>query len=164
MNSSRIERAGKQSWLRRDCILEDRSPLVGERHILELISLGAPLSSILNTLCAAIDVQIGNVVSLALLSNEEHALHAIAHSAGEFGLHIFCSAAILSGNDDLLGTLEMHCCGPRSPTANDFQIIDRATHLAAVAIQHGGEDCVSFSRRWNGAIGRRSPSSVPFIK
>ncbi len=41
----------------------------GERQILELISLRAPLAGILNRLCIAIDVQIGNVISLVSLAD-----------------------------------------------------------------------------------------------
>lgn len=143
MNDFRTERPGKSLLLQQDFASEGQGPVVGERHILELISLGSPLSAILNTLCATIDWTIGSAVSLILLPNEqERDLHLIAQSAGDFGLHKFCSAAILSDREDLLGTLEILCCNPRSPTANELQIIERVKHLAAVAMQsrHGGED------------------------
>jgi GAF domain-containing protein len=134
---SRIQIAGKKSLLLLNGAPVARSPLVWERMILELIALHAPLPSILNTLCTAVDIQIGGIVSLVLLSNEkEQDFHAIALRADDFGLHTFCSAAILSGSNDLLGTLEILCCDPRSPTANEVQIIDRVTQLASIAI-HG---------------------------
>jgi hypothetical protein len=50
-------------------------PTEEERQILELISLDAPLPGILNRLCAAIDVQIGNVVSLVSLPDREECRH-----------------------------------------------------------------------------------------
>lgn len=115
-----------------------------ESPILELIALRAPLYTILNALCAAIDVQIGSIVSLILLPNEDgQDFHAIAHSAADFGLHTFCSAAILSASDDLLGTLEILCCDPRSPTAEELQTIERVTHLAAVAIHDRPREVVN---------------------
>jgi GAF domain-containing protein len=129
--------------LHQDFASEGQGPVVGERRIPELISLGSPLSAILNTLCATIDWTIGSAVSLILLPNEqERDLHLIAQSAGDFGLHVFCSAAILSDRQDLLGTLQILCCDPRSPTANELQFIERVKHLAAIAIQsrHGVDD------------------------
>ena len=136
MNSSRIQETGEKPLLHADCVLEARSPLVWERVPLELIALRAPLSAILNALCIAIDVQIGNIVSLILLSDdEEQDFHVIARSADDFGLHTFCSTAIFSERDNLLGTLEILCCDPRSPTANELQIIERVAQLAAVAVR-----------------------------
>lgn len=144
MNSSRIRRVGKKPLLRPDSAPEEWSPLVWENPILELISLRAPLSTILNTLCRAIDVQIGSIVSLFLLSNEdEQNFYEITQIAPDFGLHTFCSAAILSESDDLLGTLEILCCDPRSPTANELQIIERITHLAAVSIHDRPRELVN---------------------
>jgi hypothetical protein len=69
--------------------------LRGEDSILELISMGAPLPGVLNKLCAAIDLQIGNVVSVILpADDQEHDLHSITRSALQFGLHVFWSASI----------------------------------------------------------------------
>jgi GAF domain-containing protein len=80
--------------------------------------------------------RIGNIVSLILLSDdEEQDFHAIARSADDFGLHTFGSTAILSERDNLLGTLEMLYYDPRSPTANELEIIERVVQLAAVAIR-----------------------------
>jgi hypothetical protein len=165
MDSSRINRAVKTSSWQQDCAPEPRGLLEEERYVLELISLGAPLPGILNILCAIVDVQIRNVVSLVVFSNEgERGSQAITHSAGEFGLHIFCSAAILSESDALLGTLEILCCDPRSPTATEFQVIETVSHLAAVAIQtrnKGGHSDVC-PRRGDSAV--RSPRrDISFI-
>jgi hypothetical protein len=123
--------------------------LAAERRILQLISLGASLCGILDTLCTAIDVQLGNVVSRISLSEQEHDPHPVASRAGGFGLSILWSEAILSETDDLLGTLEVYCCDRRSPTANEFRIIERAVYLAAVAIQSqpGPGNVGIFSRR-----------------
>jgi hypothetical protein len=140
MRSFRIEQSGMRSCCSEIVPPKAWGPLVEERHALELISLGTPLSAILNTLCATIDWTIGSAVSLILLPNEqERDLRAVAQNASEFGLHTFCSAAIFSDSEDLLGTLEILCCDPRSPTTIELQIIERVRHLAAIAIQsrHG---------------------------
>ena len=163
---SRFQRTRKRLSMHRDSMADARSPLAGERHILELIALGVPLSGVLNTLCAAVDMQIGSIVSLVLLADQEETdLHTIVQSAGDFGLHIFCSAAILSENSDVLGTLEIFCCDRRSPSAKDLHIIDRAAHLAAVAIQNPWSEDPSgaFSRKRNSNVSRRLPAGISFI-
>jgi GAF domain-containing protein len=142
-----------------------QSPLVGEGYLLELISAGAPLPQILNRLCAAVDLQVGNVVSLVLFpDDEEHSAHLIARSAAQFGLFAFCCITILSRSEELLGTFEMYCCFPRNPTSSENRLIDRATHLAALAIQkHNQEqDSMSFSLLEGSAIGRSSSEGPPF--
>jgi hypothetical protein len=69
--------------------------LVGERSLLDLISTGAPLAHVLDMICAAFDLQMGNVVSLVLLSDdEEHTTLTIAQSAAHFGLSVFRCVAI----------------------------------------------------------------------
>ena len=118
-----------------------RSQLAAERHILELISLGAPLPGILNKLCTALDVQIGNVVSLILLpdATESH-LCSVTQSATQVGLHLFAVVHIPARGKTPLGTLEIYCCDPRRPTPHEHRLMERVVHLAAVAIQrHGGE-------------------------
>src|SRR5579863_6154332 len=105
----RTKRAPEQSWMNRHCNNSRRSSLAGERHILELISLGAPLPGILNKLCTALDVQIGNVVSLVLPSDPEaNCLWSITQCAVQAGLHFFESVDILGGDKTLLGTLEIY--------------------------------------------------------
>jgi len=61
-------------------------------------------------------------------------LVAIALCAALFGLHAFCSEDVVADNDELLGTLEMYCSDQRGPTASDFQLIERAKCLVALAI------------------------------
>ena len=141
--------------------------LPGEGHLLELISTGAPLPQVLNKVCTALDVQVGNVVSLVLFpDDEEHTAHTIANTAAEFGLSVFSRTAILSPSEEMFGTLEIYCCFPRTPAPSEDRLIQRATHLAGLAIQHHyhGRDSGNFSLHWNGAsvIGsrsRRTPSS-----
>ncbi len=131
--------------------------LRGENGILELISMGEPLPGVLNKLCAAIDLQIGNVVSVILpADDQEHDLHTITHSALQFGLHVFWSASIPLLHQDVLGSLEMYCCVSRSPTPFELQLIERVTHLAALAMRrHNDEgDFESFSRNWANALRR----------
>ncbi len=137
--------------------------LAGEGHLLELISEGAPLPQVLDKVCSALDVQVGNVVSLVLFpDDEEHTLHTVAQSASEFGLTAFSCTAILSPSEEFFGTLEMYCCIPRRPTISENEVIERAAHLAALAIQHCNHqtDAESFSLHLGGAM-RRSPREGP---
>ena len=140
--------------------------LAGEGHLLELISTGAPLPQVLNKVCTALDVQVGNVVSLVLLADDEsHTAHNIANAAVEFGLSVFSRTAILSPREELFGTLEVYCCFPRTPAPREDRLIQRAAYLAALAIQnhYRGRDSGSFSLHWNGAIRsgfREAPSGI----
>ncbi len=135
-HQSRTKRAPRESWPYRHFSDSGHSQLAGESHILELISLGAPLPGILEKLCAAMDYQIGNVVSLVSVSDrEENDLYSITQSAMQFGLNVFSSTRILSRDRALLGTLQIYCCDQRRPTPHEYDLIERAVHLALVALQ-----------------------------
>ncbi len=135
-DGSRTRVAPHEIWPYQRCDDKKRSPLVAERHILELISLGAPLPGILNRLCAALDVQIGDVVSLVLPPDRaENCLWSVTQSAGQVGLHIFDSVDIFGRDMTHLGTLEIYGCDPRLPTGDEYRLIDRVVHLAAIALQ-----------------------------
>ena len=137
--------------------------LPAEDRLLELIFTDAPLAQVLNKLCTAFDLQVGNVVSLVLFpDDEEHAVHTIARSAVDFGLFVFCCAAIFSPDEELLGTFEAYSCLPRGPTPSECKIIERAVHLAALAIQrqHNRQGSGSFPFHSKGVMGR-SPRNVP---
>lgn len=140
--------------------------LAGEGQLLELISEGAPLPQILDSVCSALNVQLGNVVSLVLLPDHaEHTLHSFEQSAATFGLTPFSCKPILSTEEEFLGTLETYCCFPREPSLTESEVIERAVHLAALAIQHYNHDmdAESCSLDWNdatrGSLRGRSPSS-----
>ena len=109
--------------------------LRAERQILRAISVRAPLPELLNRICSALDCQIGNVVSLISLP-EDHAteLAAVVGNAKLFGLYTFCSTGVLDENHESLGSLETYSCLPRRPNLEEFQLIERATRLAAIAI------------------------------
>jgi hypothetical protein len=112
--------------------------LRGEEQILQSITAGAPLPELLNRICGALDCEIGNVVSLVSLLDEDAAdFPAMAGSAKHFGLHMFCSIGVISENCELLGTLEMYACEPWSPSSQELEIIKRAGCLAAIAIERG---------------------------
>jgi hypothetical protein len=137
--------------------------LAGEGQLLEMIFEGAELPQILDRVCTALDLQVGNVISLVLLpDDEEHTLHTIEESAAGFGLTAFSCTPILSTDDEFLGTLEMYCCFSRAPNLGENVLIERATHLAALAIQHHNHtmDAESCSPDWNGSA-RRSPHEPP---
>ena len=103
-------------------------------------SVRAPLPEVLNRICSALDSQIGNVVSLIALPGDDAGdLAAMSMNAALFGLHAFCSERVVAENDEVLGSLEMYCCVPRSPTAREFQLIERAKCLASIAIKFDKE-------------------------
>ena len=90
----------------------------------------------MNGICDALDCQIGNVVSLISLTGDDESDPApIAMNAAFFGLYDFCSERVVSENDELLGALEMYCSVPRHPSASEFQLIEWAKCLAAIAIK-----------------------------
>ncbi len=108
--------------------------LLGERHLLELISEDAPLTEVLDEICAALDVEVGNVVSV-VLSSEDDVLHELAERAVQFGLYVFSCCAILSQSGQLLGTLETYSYLSENPAVNQAMLIQHASELAALAIQ-----------------------------
>lgn len=149
---SRTKRSPADFRLRHQSTDQRRCQLVGERQILELISLGAPLLGILNKLCMMIDVRIGNVVSIVSLPHrpEDH-ICSMTHSALQVGLEIFSVSAILSPDNTFLGVLEIFGCDPRRPTTLEYHLIDRVSCLAALALQrseplHPSEDPVDNHR------------------
>jgi hypothetical protein len=110
--------------------------LGAEEQILQSISMRAPLREVLAGICTALDCQIGNVVSFISLSGDDAGeLAMIARNARLFGLFAFCSETVIAENDELLGSLEMYGCIARSPSVGESQLIERATCLAAIAIQ-----------------------------
>jgi hypothetical protein len=110
--------------------------LRAEEHLLHSISARLPLAEILNKICVALNSEIGNVISLAALPNDNATgLATIVKSAAIFGLYKFCSASVVGGNEEVLGSVEMYCCVPRRPFLNEIRLIERATCLAAVAIK-----------------------------
>jgi hypothetical protein len=133
---SRSKRPHLTFQLHRQSTDHRRCPVVGERQILELISLGAPLPGILNKLCMMIDVRIGNVVSIISLPDQaENHLCSMTHSALQVGLDIFSSSEILSPDRIFLGVLEIFGCDQRRPTMLESHLIDHITYLAALALQ-----------------------------
>jgi hypothetical protein len=129
------------------CTDQRRSPLVGERQILELIALGAPLSGILNKLCTMIDVRIGNVVSIVSLAEEvEDHDCTMSLSALQVGLELFSCTAILAADRSILGTLEVFGCDLRRPTLLECNLIGRVAYLASLALQRP-EPAGDFARR-----------------
>lgn len=107
-----------------------------EEQILRSISVRAPVPEILNKICTALDCQIGNMVSLISLPEDDVASIAeIARNAALFGLHIFASAGIFSAGGGEIGSVEMYCCTPRNPSSHELQLIERAACLAAIAME-----------------------------
>jgi len=110
--------------------------LNGEEQLLQSLTGRAPLTEVLNKICSALDMRIGNVVShIALPEDDCSDVAAIGMNAALFGLYAFCSEALVAENDEVLGSLEIYCCVSRSPTGDEIRWIERAMCLAAIAIQ-----------------------------
>lgn len=125
-----------------------------EKQILQSIIAHAPLSEILNQICSALNCQIGNVVSLISLTGDDASKRTgIAKNAALFGLYIFCTEGIISENNELLGFLVTYSCIPRNPSANEFQWIERAKCLAALAIKRD----IELGHRARGGIQENPP-------
>jgi hypothetical protein len=153
-------RAGSQI-LRLRCSSDDKIQYLmrAEEQLLQSIPARMPLLEVLDRICSAINSQIGNVVSLISLPGDDVTEHAaIARVTALFGLHCFCSSGVVAENDELLGTLEMYSCVPRSPSAREFRLIERATCLAATAIKrhseasHHGYGCIHSNRSVRGGV------------
>jgi hypothetical protein len=70
-----------------------------EEQVLQSISVRAPISKILNDICNALDRQIGNMVSLISMPDNNASSGAeVSHSVALFGLYSFASAAIGTGS------------------------------------------------------------------
>jgi hypothetical protein len=140
-DQSRSKRSPADFRFDRQCTDNRRAQVVGERQILELISLGAPLAGILNKLCMMLDVRIGDVVSIVSLADaDESHFCSMTRSALQVGLDTFSCSAILASDRTFLGTLEIFGCDPRRPTLQECQLIDRVAYLASLALQRPEAD------------------------
>jgi hypothetical protein len=133
-----------------------------EEQILQSISARAPISTILNDICDALDCQIGNTVSLiSVACNKVMSAAEVSRSAALFGLHIFVSVVIEAESVEELGSLEMYCCVLRNPSPGELQLIERAVCLAAVAIKRFLETGDGNNCRMHGVRSARDPVSEP---
>jgi len=109
--------------------------LKAEGQILQSISARVPVPEILDDICAALDCQIGNMVSLFCLPGDD-AIDAfeLARNARLFGLFIFVSVGIFAESGEERGSLEMYTCEARNPSLCELRLVDRAICLAAIAI------------------------------
>ena len=124
----------------RDSGAEIQYVLRAEEQILHSIAARIPLTDILNKICDSLNSEMGNMISLVSLSNDDATCVAnIVKSAAIFSLYKFCSAAVVGGNREALGSIEMYTCIPRRPFLNEIRLIERATCLAAVAIKRHNE-------------------------
>src|SRR5882762_7504276 len=138
MNKSHSRTGGKSQGHMLPYDSEDKIQYLfsAEEQLFQSISSGAPLPGVLNGICSALDYQIGDVVSLISLPEDDSSEPAaIAMDALFFGLYTFCSEGVVAENNELLGSLEMYSSFPRSPSARESQWIERAKCLAAIAIK-----------------------------
>ena len=130
--------------------------LKAERRILESISARTPLPEILNEISSALDCQIANIASfISLPSNDAGESATNDMNAALFGLYTFCSASLVGANDELLGSLKIYCGTSQSPSLEEFQLIERAACLAAIAIERDVEAGHHGSLRVHGKPPRR---------
>lgn len=128
--------APRQFYLQLHSSDDTQSVLRQESRILELLLADEPLPVVLNNLCVAIDLQVGNVVTIIWLAGDpEGDLETVKRRAVQFGLHLFWSGNVALPGGKVLGYLEIYGCDPRTPTPSELQLIDRVAHLAALAIR-----------------------------
>ena len=107
-----------------------------EQQILQLISARAPIAKILNQICCALDCEIGNMVSVVSLPEDDSIDAAeIGKNAALFGLHVFFATDIATDSGEQLGTLVMYSIVSRKPSPRELPLIARAVCLAAIAVQ-----------------------------
>lgn len=150
----------------RQCAGALQNPLAEETQILKAILLGEALPVTLNKLCTLVDVRIGNVVSMVCLADAEDGFaESIAQTAAQFTLHVFSSINIVSPNHQLLGTLQVYSLDRRRPTSSELQLIERVTHLAAIALQRHRDtlEIDFFSQSCDNSEGSSAPETPPFI-
>jgi hypothetical protein len=136
----RLRHGSRAPAPRRDSAAEVQYLLGAEEQLFHSISARLPLPEILHKICDALNFEIGNMVSLVSLPNDDaDGLATIVKSAATFGLYRFCSAAVLGGDDEVLGSIEMYGCVPRRPFLSEVRLIERATCLAAIAITRHNE-------------------------
>jgi hypothetical protein len=148
------------SWFSRGTYKKQAS-LAGEKGVLELIAVNAPLSIVLNDLCTAIDIQIGNVVSVISLpdGNDDHNPLTVALRARRFGLDVFWSSNIPLRDEKPLGFFDMYCCIPLAPSSFELQLIRKAAELAELAIlsrQQGRGTAIEMCAEWKKKMFGRS--------
>lgn len=123
--------------------------VTGESYLLEMIATDAPLTTILDELCSALDAQIGKVTSMISLPSEEEEPDRAPRTT-QFGFSLFYSSEIVSPDEFLLGNLDMYCCVPRTPKTEEIALIERAVLIAARAIQRDdldGDERVSSAKK-----------------
>jgi hypothetical protein len=109
--------------------------LKAEGKILQAISARAPVPETLNEICSALDCQIGNSVSLISTSTgRDTSAAGTARTAARFGMYVFSSAQIIGDFGEEVGSLQTYCRDSRTPSTNELHLIERALHLAALAI------------------------------
>jgi len=102
-------------------ILEGHSVFVErEEQLLQAISARAPLAEVLHKICDALDSEIGNMMSVIALLNDDAPAWRRFQEREPFRLAQFCSANVVGGNDESLGSLEMYCSVPRGRFSTKF--------------------------------------------
>jgi hypothetical protein len=138
----------------------------GEGYLVELISTGAPLPAVWNSMRTATSAQARHVAPFSLPPDgDDHRPHTTAQSASHVELPMVPPASIFSPSGDPAGTPGMCRRFLRTPAAGETKLNPRATRLAALAFQrHEHEkDSGSFSR-YGRAATERSSHEMPWAR
>lgn len=162
--------------------------IASQNKVLEMITRGAPLPAVLETLCRSIEELVPGVLCSILLLEGDKLRHGAAPSlpqdynrhvdgltigptvgscgtaaylkkpiivsdtfsdplwadfrdiAQQYGLRACWSTPIFSQRGEVLGTFAMYYREVRSPSAYEVQLIEKTTHLAALALERQRTD------------------------
>jgi hypothetical protein len=114
--------------------------LRGESDLLDMLSDRTPLPTILNAVCSALEAQIAKVTAVLTLAEEDAPQAPPAPTVSQFGYSVFYCSEIVSRQGELLASLEIYCCVPRTPSRQEINVIERAMQIASRAIEREGED------------------------
>jgi len=128
----------------------------GEVRVLEMIGSRVPLPEILQELTRMIEAHADETLASILLLDENHVplRHGAAPSLPEsyvdlalaHGLPACWSTPILSADGRVLGTFALYYREPREPGPGEQRLIEIATRLARIAIEHArGEQALRAS-------------------
>ncbi len=113
------------------------SLLATEKQALEMIARRAPLSAVLNLLCRSIQDQAPAARGSFVLSEE--GTYPFRSDYRELGLshgqQASRSTPIFSAKGAVLGTLDIYYSEPRRPLDKEERLVERATQIAAIAIE-----------------------------
>lgn len=122
-------------------------PVGGVKRTLERIAGGASFASILEDLCSTIDAQGSGLISAVLLMDPDGKRlrpgpwgrmppdDGFRDVALDNGLRAAWPQPLISKDNEVLGTFCIYHAAPCRPAAADLELMERAAHLALIAIE-----------------------------